>query len=241
MTEEEFLQGYDPSAYDRPSLAVDIVLLTVADGRLGALLHQRTGHPAKGSWALPGGFVGIDEDLDSAAERVLTSKVGLAGQGWLEQLYTFGTPDRDPRMRIVTVAYCALVPPAVLEAAIGDKPGLILARLDVPWAGEEGGAVFVTDPAGKRLPLAFDHAEILGMAVRRMRAKLDYTPVALALVPERFTLRQLQDVHEAILDMSLNKPAFRRRMLDRGWIEGTGEREQGTPYRPAELYRAKGP
>lgn len=239
MNEGDFLQTYDPGAFDRPSLAVDIVLLTVTGGHLCALLRQRSAHPDKGKWALPGGFVGIDEGLDAAAERVLAAKVGLTGQGWLEQLYTFGQPDRDPRMRIVTVAYYALVPPDVFDRALASTPGLALARLEVPWPGEHGGAVAAIDRDGSPLPLAFDHAGILGAAVKRMRGKLDYSPVAFSLLPERFTLRQLQDVHEAILGTALNKPAFRRRMLDRGWIEGTGEREQGAAYRPAELYRVK--
>ena len=116
-------------------------------------------------------------------------------------------------------------------------PALALAELTVPWKGEAGGPVEVRLAESEPLALAFDHGEMLGIAMLRLRGKLDYSSVAFALLPERFTLRALQDVHEAILDTRLNKPAFRRRMLDRGWLEPTGERETGASFRPAELYR----
>lgn len=239
MTEAEFLQSYDPKAFPHPSMTVDLVLMTIRDGKLAVLLQQRGDHPFKDHWALPGGFVSIDEGLDEAAERVLLAKAGLPAGGWLEQLYTFGDPFRDPRMRIITVAYFALLPLEVLSRALLARSDLELVRLEVPWPGERGGPVSASAAGGANLDLAFDHAEVLGTAVKRLRGKLDYSTIAFALLPELFTLRALQDVHEAILGVSLNKPAFRRRMLDKGWIEGTGEREQGTSYRPAELYRLK--
>lgn len=239
MTESEFLQSYDPQAFPHPSVTVDLVLMTIRDGKLTVLLQQRSDHPFKDHWALPGGFVGIDEGLDEAAERVLLAKTGLPAGGWLEQLYTFGDPGRDPRTRIITVAYFALLPLEVLSRALQVRGDLELVELDIPWPGERGGAVSARSAGGGDLDLAFDHAQVLGTAVKRLRGKLDYSTIAFALLPELFTLRALQDVHEAILGLSLNKPAFRRRMLDKGWIEGTGEREQGTSYRPAELYRLK--
>lgn len=238
MTEADFLDAYDPAAFARPSVAVDLVLMTVMNGRLVVLLQQRQDYPCKDAWALPGGFVGMDEDLDSAARRVMAGKAGL-GDAWLEQLYTFGAPARDPRMRIITVAYFALLPATKLAAALIGRPDLVLASLNVPWVGEQGGPVAALASDEAALTLAFDHADILGHAVKRLRGKLDYTPIAFALLPEQFTLRDLQDVHEAILGTSFNKPAFRRRMIDKGWIEGTGARESGTSYRPAELYRLK--
>lgn len=237
MTETEFLASYDPVSFPRPSVTVDLVLATVRNGRLAVLLQQRHDHPFRDHWALPGGFVGIAEGLDGAAERVMLAKAGLSASQWLEQLYTFGDPARDPRTRVLTVAYYALLPGAVLNGALDARDDLVLADLAVPWSGERGGPVTALDPEGDRLALAFDHAEILGTAVRRLRGKLGYAPIAFALLPELFTLRALQEVHEAILGVPLNKPAFRRRMLDRGWLAGTGEREQGTSYRPAELYR----
>ena len=115
----------------------------------------------------------------------------------------------------------------------------MLAPLEVPWAGEEGGLIEAIAPDGGGLALAFDHGDIIGHAVKRLRGKLDYSTIAFALLPDQFTLRDLQDSHEAILGIAFNKPAFRRRMLDKGWIEGTGARESGTSYRPAELYCLK--
>lgn len=239
MSEAEFLEHYDPQAFPRPSVTVDLVLMTVRNGNPAALLQQRSDYPYKGDWALPGGFVGIDEGLDEAAQRILSAKAGLPTDRWLEQLYTFGAPTRDPRMRIITVAYFALLPLDILVNALAVRGDLRLVSLEVAWPGEMGGPVAAHADDGASLPLAFDHADILGTAVKRLRGKLDYSAIAFSLLPPLFTLRDLQDVHEAILGVSLNKPAFRRRMLDKALIEGTGEREQGTSYRPAELYRLK--
>ncbi|MDP4021030.1 NUDIX domain-containing protein [Methylobacterium sp. NEAU 140] len=235
MSESEFLAGYDPAAYERPALAVDLVLLGLRSGRLTVLLTRRSDPPQAGRWALPGGFVGIAETLDAAAERVLRDKARIA-RARLEQLYTFGAVGRDPRMRIVSVAYLALLPERDL-AGLGAGSDLTAASVAVPWAGEAGGPVSAVTERGEALALAFDHADILALAVLRLRGKLDYSDVAFALLPEHFTLRQLQDVHEAILGAPLNKSAFRRRTLDRGRIAPTGAREAGTAFRPAELYR----
>lgn len=230
--------AYNPADFPSLAVTVDLVLMTVANGRLAALLQRRNEPPHKGDWALPGGFVGVRESLDEAAERILTDKAGLS-HAWLEQLYSFGDPGRDPRMRIVTVAYFALLPDEALAKALDGRQDLALVPLDIPWPGEQGGPVAALGPDRRPLPLAFDHDDILGHAVKRLRGKLDYSPIAFALLPPRFTLRALQDVHEAILGIGLNKPAFRRRMLDKGWIEGTGEREEGGAFRPAELYGVK--
>ncbi|WP_411340018.1 NUDIX domain-containing protein [Sphingopyxis sp. J-6] len=211
------IEAYDPAAFPPLGVTVDLVLMTIRDSRLAVLLQHRDEEPYKGKWALPGGFVREDEGFDAAAQRILADKAGLPG-AWLEQLYSFGDPGRDPRMRIVTIAYFALLPVGDLAAALSGRDDLILAPLDA-------------------LPvLAFDHAGIVDHAAERLRGKLDYAPVAFALLPPRFTLRALQDVHEAILGIRLNKPAFRRRMLDKGWIEGTGEKETGGAFRPAELF-----
>lgn len=236
MSETDFLKDYDPGTFQRPSVAVDLVLMGIRGGRPAVLLLKRDQHPHAGRWALPGGFVGIDESLDAAAARVLREKAGMA-HAHLEQLYTFGAVDRDPRMRIVSVAYLALLTEQAFDAALSAMPALLPAAIEVPWAGEAGGPVDALSPDNERLALAFDHAAILAMAVLRLRGKLDYSDVAFALLPEFFTLRQLQDVHEAILGASLNKPAFRRRQLDRGWLAATGAYESGAAFRPAELYR----
>lgn len=236
MDEAAFLENYDPAAYERPSVAVDLILMSVVDGTPAVLLTRRDQHPFAGAWALPGGFVGIGESLDEAANRILAEKARMS-DAYVEQLYTFGAVDRDPRTRIISVAYFALLPADRFTAALKSAAELVLAELAVPWSGETGGPVEACIGDGNPQRLAFDHGEMLSLAVRRLRGKLDYSGIVFALLPERFTLRALQDIYEAILDTKLNKPAFRRRMLDRGWLEGTGERETGASFRPAELYR----
>ena len=232
--EQEFLDAYDPAAFEHPSLAVDVAILTVIDGGLEVALVERKEHPDRGRWSLPGGFVLMDESLDTAANRVLREKAGLEDV-YLEQLYTFGELDRDPRTRVVSVAYYALVDPARLAPT--NPASLNFGRIVVHWDGETGGPVEARDRQGRGLPLAFDHADILGMAVKRIRGKLDYTPIGFQLLSETFTLRRLQDVHETILGRTLNKDSFRRRMLASGLLEATGERETEVGHRPAELYR----
>jgi len=232
--------------YPRPSLAVDVVALTVADGQLRVALYQRAIEPERGHFALPGGFMHIHESIEEAAARVLAQKAGLAGI-FLEQLYTFGDLHRDPRGRVVTVAYYALVdaerfraaatPAATGAASASAASAATSARLVVPWPGETGGPVEVVDDSGRPLPLFLDHADILGLAVKRLRGKLDYSPVGFQLLPTEFTLRQLQEVHEAVRGEPVNKDSFRRRMLASGLLEATGAHERDVEHRPAELYR----
>ena len=234
--ESAFLAAYDAAEFPHPSVTVDVAPMTTADGGLHALLVRRADHPAKGKWALAGGFVGMKESLDQAAERVLATKAGLSGI-FLEQLYTFGDVDRDPRTRVITVAYYALVEDAKLRRAKPAAGEVTVARIDVPWDGETGGPVRALDAEGQELPLAFDHADVLGLVVRRLRGKLDYAPLGGELLPRKFTLRQLQEVHEAVLGRKLNKDSFRRSVLHRRLVTATGELEKDVPYRPAELYR----
>jgi 8-oxo-dGTP diphosphatase len=216
--------------HDRPSVAVDLVLLTVLDGVLQALVMRRDDQ-GDGAWALPGGFVHVGDSLEAAVERVLRDKARLPG-AFVEQLYTFGALDRDPRGRVISVAYYALTPADRLAGSSRTANGLALARVEL--SGDGTLAATLADGGAARL--AFDHADILAMAVQRLRGKLDYTAVGLELLPERFTLRQLQEVHEAILGARVAKPAFRRKMLDRGFLRPTGQFETGGAYRPAELY-----
>lgn len=234
-TEEAFLARYDASGYQRPSVAVDVALLTIRDGSIWTLLVRRNEHPAKGAWALPGVLVGIDEPLDAAAGRALRTKADLSDV-FIEQLFTFGDPDRDPRTRVISVAYYALVEPTALERSAAG-PTARLVRLSVPWPGETGGPIDALDDDGGRLTLAFDHADVLGMAVKRVRGKLDYAPIGFELLPNRFSLRDLRLVHEAILGRRLNKDSFRRRILDRGLVVPTGQRATAVGHRPPELYR----
>lgn len=232
--ESEFLASYDPTKYERFSVAVDVVLVAAFEGDLSTLLVPRDEHPFKGQHALPGGFLRKDETLEEAATRVLRSKANLSGV-FLEQLYTFGEPRRDPRTRVISVAYYALVDEARFRAA-GER-AVRTGRIRVPWEDETGGPVKVVDEKGRALPLAFDHADILGMAVKRLRGKLDYAPVGFQLLGETFTLLELQRVHETVLGRPVNKDSFRRRMLASGQLEATGRAQSGVDHRPAELYR----
>ena len=232
--EQTFLKSYDPGEFERPSVAVDLVLLAPNEDGLLTMVIRRTDHPYRGRWALPGGFVGISESLEAAAQRVLKEKTGLKGI-FLEQLYTFGDPRRDPRMRILSVAHMALVPRKKFEE-LKAEAGQV-ARVVVPWEGETGGPVALLDQDGKHLPLAFDHEEIIALAIKRLRGKLDYSPVAFQLLPQVFTLFQLQRIHEAVLGRVVNKDSFRRRMLATGVLEPTGDVQEGVGHRPAALYR----
>jgi len=236
--EREFLAAYDTSHFPHPSVTVNVALLTADEGVLKVLLLKRDEHPERGKWSLPGGFVGMNESLEQTVERVLSTKVGLKNI-FLEQLYTFGEPDRDPRTRVITVSYYALVDAAKLSRSLTANGDSQLAALEVPWTGETGGPVEAVDESKQPLPLAFDHAGILGLAVKRLRGKLDYVPIGFELLPRRFTLRQLQTIHETILGRKLNKDSFRRRMTASGLIAPTGQREKDVEHRPAELYRFK--
>lgn len=235
-TESEFLRTYDVTRFQRLSVAVDVALLTVLDGRLCTLGLRRGEHPFRGRVVLPGGFVRPEESLDQAALRVLAGKVGIE-RLFVEQLYTFGEPDRDPRTRVVSVAYYALVDAERFHAARRARAELVLANVQVPWAGETGGPVTLEDPDGRALAVGFDHDAILGTAVKRLRGKLNYAPIGFQLLPDEFTLADLQRVHEVILGHDLNKDSFRRRMLASGVLEATGRHVQGVGHRPPELYR----
>jgi 8-oxo-dGTP diphosphatase len=233
IDELAFLASYDASVYPRPSVAVDVVLLTVADQALHALLVRRTDQPQRGRWALPGTFVGVDESLDAAAARAVATKSGLADI-FIEQLYTFGEPGRDPRTRVISVTYYALVEAARLEAAVDGRADhdLCLARV-----GRAEATLVATGADGEALELAFDHNQLLAAAVDRVRGKLDYAPIGFELLPAAFTLLDLRRVHESILGRPLNKDSFRRKVIDRGLVEDTGELARGLGHRPAALYR----
>lgn len=222
--------------YPKPTLAIDLALMTVRDGALKCVLMRREDSAeVGGDWALPGGFVRIEDTIDETALRVLREKVGIAS-AYLEQLYTYGAVDRDPRERVVSVTHFALMPDTDLAIVAGASDALQLATVATEWEGETGGPAKVIGEDGTALNLAFDHAAILGDVVKRLRGKLDYTDIALELLPEFFTLRAAQEVYEAILGRKLTKPAFRRKLLDRKTIEPSGRREEGAAFRPAELY-----
>ncbi len=227
--EHAFLAAYDVRAFDRPSVAVDVVLIAIANERLVTLLVRRAEHPFRDSLALPGGFLRIDESLDDAAARVLIEKVGVRDV-FLEQLYTFGAVARDPRARVVSVAYYALVDPARFATVSANATTVYV---ELP----HGAAVVLSGDAGNALTPAFDHASIVETAIRRIRGKLDYAPIGYEFLPERFTLLQLQRVHEVVAGRRFNKDSFRRRMLASNLIEPTGEMQADVGHRPAALYR----
>jgi 8-oxo-dGTP diphosphatase len=232
--ERQFLADYDPAHFERPSLAVDIVLIGIRNGSLATVLVRRNEHPQRGRYVLPGGFLRMTESLDTSAARVLREKAGVAGV-YLEQLYTFGAPKRDPRTRIISVAYYALVPPAAFDAIT--REDVTHAKIEVAWPGETGGPAALIDDQGRTLSIAFDHATIVGTAVKRIRGKLDYAPIGYELLPPEFSLLDLQRIHEIALGRSLNKDSFRRRMLASGQLAAAGRSRDTEAYRPAALYR----
>ena len=204
--------------YPRPSVTVDVIIFTLGENDLQVLLVQRGHPPFEKMWAIPGGFVGIDESLEGAATRELEEETGVRDV-YLEQLYTFGDPGRDPRGRVITVTYFALVPADAVQPHAGHDTA------DARWWS-------VYD-----LPsLAFDHAVILAYALQRLRYKLEYTAVGFELLPEVFTLSELQTAYEIILGEQLDKRNFRRKILSADVIEETGDYRTGEG-RPAKLYR----
>lgn len=230
LTESEFLEQYDATAFERPSLAIDICVLTVIGGALKVALYRRDKHPQMFRFALPGGFLRIDESLDDAASRLLRDKVGIE-EVYVEQLSAFGAVDRDPRTRIVTIAYFALVSPDVMTKT--QVHGSVIA--DVQIQESEARISIANEP----LQIFTDHDQIVFAAVQRLRDDVEYRALGYQLLPKTFTLRALQEVHEAVHDQAINKDSFRRKVRQSGAIEATGERVQTGSKRPAALYRFK--
>ena len=205
--------------YPRPAVTVDCVVFGLDEGDLKVLLIQRGLEPFKGSWALPGGFVQMDESLDEAARRELSEETGVTDL-YLEQLYTFGRVDRDPRERVVSVAYYAL---------INLNSQSIKADTDATNAGW-----FNLDDAPD---LAFDHQHILDTALIRIRGKVRYQPIGFELLPDKFKLSQLQHLYEVILECKLDKRNFRKKLLRMEVLEELDEIEKDVSHRAARLYR----
>jgi 8-oxo-dGTP diphosphatase len=206
--------------YPKPLVTVDAVIFALRDDDLQVLLVKRKHSPFEGMWAIPGGFVEMDETLEAAARRELQEETGLTDVS-LEQLYTFGDPGRDPRGRSITVAYFAAVPAGGAVARAGDDAA------EASWWS-------IYDLP----PLAFDHDKILDYALTRLRYKLEYTAVGFNLLPEAFTLTQLQAAYEVVLGEKLDKRNFRRKILSAGIIELAGGYCLGEG-RPACLYRSR--
>lgn len=210
--------------YARPALTVDCVVFGLGerddgDKELQILLIQRGGEPFRRQWALPGGFVNMDETVEEAARRELAEETGLT-EIYLEQLYTFSGVDRDPRERVVSVAHYALV------RKQRHRPVADTDADDVVW--------FSMD----QLPeLAFDHSEIISMARDRLRGKVQYQPIGFELLPQKFPLRDLQRLYEIVLGRDLDKRNFRKKILGMGVLRELDEMEQGVQHRAAKLYR----
>jgi 8-oxo-dGTP diphosphatase len=207
--------------YPHPAVTTDVVLFTIRHGRLQLLLIRRGGEPFKGQWALPGGFLDIEEDLEDGALRELEEETGVSGV-YLEQLRTYGKPERDPRERVISVAYYALAPSE---------------RLQLQAASDAAEASWF--PIGDLPTLAFDHDEIIRAAHERLVAKLDYSTIAFQFMPESFTLGELQEVYEILLDAEVDKRNFRKWALALEQIVETGAQRRRGSHRPARLHRLK--
>lgn len=206
--------------YPKPAVTVDIVIFTVKDNDLQVLLVKRGVEPAKGMWALPGGFVKMDESLEYAAKRELEEETGVKDV-YLEQLYSFGDPKRDSRGRVITIAYMALIN--------SDKVKLRATTdtVDVKFFSVK-----------KMSDVAFDHSKIIDYAVRRLKWKFEYTTVAFSLLPDKFTLSQLQTLYENIFQKKLDKRNFRKKILSLNILEEQ-EIQKDVSHRPPQLYSLK--
>lgn len=201
-------------------VTVDTVIFTIRRNNLEVLLVQRGQEPFKDHWAIPGGFIRLSENLDEAAGRVLYEKTNVKDV-YLEQLYTFGEPFRYPSARVITVSYFALIRSDDIK--LGSEKGLNIQQIN--WH-----SVY-------NLPkLAFDHQDILNYALKRLRARLEYTPIAFQLLPEKFTLTELQRTYESILNTDLDKRNFRKKMLSLGLLKEHDEFTKESSKRPARLY-----
>jgi ADP-ribose pyrophosphatase YjhB (NUDIX family) len=271
MDEKEFLARYKASDFDLLSVAVDVAVFGIEVEppedpvrqldvpRLKILLVRRAGHPFKGAWSLPGGFLGLRETLEGTAARVVASKTGLRDL-YMEQLYTFGDPGRDPRARILSCAYLALLDLSGLVAGRGPAGGenaWFSLSLDPkgPALSLEGGGELFAIPLRKAertlgrikvpalalrdpSPLAFDHAGIILSALTRLRDKADYTDLVFSLMPEEFTLSQLMTAYEIILGEKLLSAAFRRKIAPK--IRPTGRMLRSKKFRPSQLFAYRG-
>jgi 8-oxo-dGTP diphosphatase len=283
LTETEFLQQYDAGKYERPSVTVDMLIFTVLEEAkanyrklpervLNLLLIKRGDHPFLGQRALPGGFVNNNESLEAGARRELREETNLE-RIYLEQLYTWGDVGRDPRARVISCSYLALVDSAALKAQAGDDAtdaqwfqvkyqvlaeqknrsdqGLgaeklvaltlssvaetVSAKIKVVEVLEAGRVIRVSREIVESQGIAFDHAQIITYAIECLRNKLEYTDIAFNLMPERFTLSELQQVYEVILDKELLTAAFRRKIA--GMVTGTNQFTKDNGHGPLKLYR----
>lgn len=206
------------TSYKNPSVAVDIAIFGYHQDRLSVLLLNRKEEPFKNGWTLPGAFLQIEETFSEACVRVMQTKLGMA-RVYLEQLYSFDDPDRDPRGRVISVSYYALINPEKFRISAGTMAN------DVQWFDV------------KKVPqLGFDHKEIFKLALKRLRSKILYFPVGFELLDERFTMSELHKLYECILDTEIDRRNFSRKILDAEYIINTGTKREGLKNRHPDLF-----
>ena len=269
LTEKEFLEKYKPGDYERPSVTVDMLLFTIdekeinirknPEKKLKMLLVKRGGHPYLNQWAIPGGFVAIKEDIEEAAYLELAEETSLKDDIYLEQLYTFGKPNRDPRMRVISVAYMALTKKDNIKKTIsGDDASDALwfsvskkeinsnnfilelvneeKNINISYNFKENDNIWDYEPISDE-KLAFDHCFVINTAIDRLRNKIFYTQIAFNLLPEIFTLSELRKVYEAILDKELEQSNFRKRIAN--LVEIVDVESPKVGHRPSKYYKIK--
>ena len=266
-TEEEFLKNYDSSIYEKLSMTADILILSVSDGvqenyrklnekYYSVLLVKRNDYPFKDMWCLPGGFVNINESVDDAATRILEKETNLKNI-FIEQLYTFGEVNRDPRMRVVSTSYMALVDKNKLRDKLSNNASwfnisILEDEKNINVTLDNGNEIirFTISKKLKELTtdrykyeivkndkIAFDHAKVIISGISRLKNKIEYTDIVFNMMPEYFTLGELQQVYEIILGKKLLDPAFRRIIADK--VEKTDKVKTGGGHRPSALFRYK--
>lgn len=266
-SEEEFLKDYDSSIYEKLSITTDILIFSVSDEiqdnyrklnkkHFSVLLVKRDNYPFKDKWCLPGGFIGIDEDIEDSAKRILANETNIHNI-YLEQLYTFGSPKRDPRMRVVSISYMALIDKNRLNDKITKNASwfnvMILEDKKNINITLDNGNEQIKFKIGKTLKekttdrykydilennkLAFDHPLVIASGISRLKNKLEYTDIVFNMMPEYFTLGELQQVYEVILGKKLLDPAFRRIIANK--VEKTEKMKTGGGHRPSVLFKYK--
>ena len=267
-SEEEFLRDYDPNQFDRLSLTTDILIFSVSDEieknyrklskkYFSILLVKRETYPFKDKWCLPGGFIKIDEDIEDAAKRILKEEANISDI-YIEQLYTYGDPKRDPRTRVISTSYMALIDKNKLKYDISKNASwfnvIVLEDEKFIDVTLDNGKETIKYKIKKTLKekttdrfkyevvqndkLAFDHALVITSGISRLKNKIEYTDIVFNMMPEYFTLGELQQVYESILGKKLLDPAFRRIIADK--VEKTSKMKTGGGHRPAILFKYKG-
>lgn len=268
-SEKDFLKNYNSDNYEKLSMTTDVLIFSISTGEkenyrrlsekhFSVLLVKRDDYPFKDKWCLPGGFIGIDEDLDEAPKRILKNETKLKDI-YLEQLYTFGDVNRDPRMRIVSTSYMALIDRAKLKLELSDnvswfnisysetKSNMVIKLENGKEELEVNFKKIVCDPTTERYKyiidgtnqLAFDHSLVIATGISRLKNKLEYTDIVFNMMPEYFTLGELQQVYELILGKKLLDPAFRRIISNK--VKKTDKLKTGGGHRPSVLYKYNQP